>query len=409
MPTVRILKAPNRVNDPSGMSKVKVDGKDYFIDEDGFIFSKDGKGNLIDEGDGSAYPASLKKKILNNAPDGIKNDIMGLLNKTSSLTDEVVVTDKRPVKGNVLGTDKMFDKSILGKKEPSFNPKFSFADRYPTGPGNTKLTSKPGPLVPASEKDYATEAKPMIDNFYANLLDNLSKFDSENAKNYQDQLNTIEGLTEGKYLRSGIGFANNLIGNSLQDPTEAPALRDNTFLKGKYQGTPDSVVEQQAQALRGAGSGIASELMRAGADPSDIVSMLSGMQQNEVNAESQLRSGFERENRNLRRGYFSELGANADANNAEMARVARVETDNLNKKRQFLTNDVNQYLTNIDKIEGTNYDLTQNALKDFNKNKGNIFQNRLNVGALEMGTNLDWLRLAVQEAAAKNILNMSPK
>lgn len=259
----------------------------------------------------------------------------------------------------------------------------------------------------ANLPNFSNQSQGILDNLYEKLNMNLDQLEQDNKTNLDKEQKGIASLIGGKQVRAGLGLANDILANSLQDTSVTPAYRENTFLKGKYEGTPNSVVEQQAAALRGNNAGLASGLLSSGVNPSDVVSMLSGVQDNSVQAESKLRGDFETQNRNLQRGYYGELNSNLNANNNEYANTVNAERDNLNKKINYLKNDVNQYLNNSDQIVDTQYGLSNNAQKTFNTNQNNLFQNRFNTSALQGTNKMDYLRSVLNDQVAQQALQLN--
>lgn len=275
---------------------------------------------------------------------------------------------------------------------------FKNKQTIPTSTSNTNQANLP---------NFSNQSQGILDNLYEKLNINLDQLEQDNKTNLDKEQKGIASLIGGKQVRAGLGLANDILANSLQDTSVDPSYKENTFLKGKYAGTPNSVVEQQAAALRGNNAGLASGLLSSGVNPSDVVSMLSGVQDNSVQAESKLRGDFETQNRNLQRGYYGELNSNLNANNDERARTINAERDNLNKKVNYLKNDVNQYLNNSDQIVDTQYGLSNNAQRTFNTNQNNLFQNRFNTSALQGANQMDNLRSILNDQAAQQALQLN--
>jgi len=287
---------------------------------------------------------------------------------------------------------------LLPLKELPTSIDFKNKQPIPTFSNNKKQANLP---------DFRNQSQGILDNLYEKLNINLDQLEQDNKTNLDKEQKGIASLIGGKQVRAGLGLANDILANSLQDTSVNPSYKENTFLKGKYAGTPNSVVEQQAAALRGNDAGLASGLLSSGVNPSDVVSMLSGVQNNSVNAESKLRGDFETQNRNLQRGYYGELNSNLNANNDEHARTVNAERDNLNKKVNYLKNDVNQYLNNSDQIVDTQYGLSNNAQKTFNTNQNNLFQNRFNTSALQGTNKMDYLRSVLNDQVAQQALQLN--
>lgn len=369
------VKKMARGGNPADMTKVNINGDNFWVDENGAIFteSEEGSGVLVDVGDGTQYAKNFKEAILNAAPEADKSKLMDALSKTGTVLNRVDVTDK---------SGKGFKP---GQKTKGIDP--SLLKGLRTQMRGVYDVSR------APEKERLLDVSDGgLDDIYKELGIDLDTYEQENEQNLQDQLKKGKNLVRGKNTRAGLNLAQSFLSNALQDPRVNTPLRENTFLKGKYEGTPSSVVEQQAAMLGSGQAGIARELISGGADPEDVVSMIAGMQENTVNAQSGLRSNFENQNRQQRRGYFGELNANLNANNAAIASSANAERDNLNKKINFYKNDVSQYLGNRDKIADMGYMLENSAIGEFNKNRFDLFQNRMNTNALRASNNMALMR-----------------
>lgn len=371
--------------DEPGTITIKDNDKiyDYHIKPDGTILvNKKGSTNYVNLNTLPIQKQNEARNTLlqysNKYPDGGGQELIDRLNIKSTRPQNNI--DLLPSKGIPTSID-------FRNKQP-----------IQTSANNTNQANLP---------NFSNQSQGILDNLYEKLNMNLDQLEQDNKTNLDKEQKGIASLIGGKQVRAGLGLANDILANSLQDTSVTPAYRENTFLKGKYEGTPNSVVEQQAAALRGNNAGLASGLLSSGVNPSDVVSMLSGVQDNSVQAESKLRGDFETQNRNLQRGYYGELNSNLNANNNEYANTVNAERDNLNKKINYLKNDVNQYLNNSDQIVDTQYGLSNNAQKTFNTNQNNLFQNRFNTSALQGTNKMDYLRSVLNDQVAQQALQLN--
>ena len=191
----------------------------------------------------------------------------------------------------------------------------------------------------AVNNDIAFNNAPLLE-----LIDSLnqSQFGAQDFRN--EELERFRRLRNRQRNRTGLGLAANTAFSLAQDVNSTPFLERARFINERFRGTPLSILNQQAGALRQSTAGIGRDLIASGVDPARIPSLIARQTGQSANAVSRLFSQTNEQNNALRRGRFNELNRVSNQNAQALVNSENDTRINRNRQIQGIGRGVNTFL-----------------------------------------------------------------
>jgi hypothetical protein len=201
----------------------------------------------------------------------------------------------------------------------------------------------------------------------------------ENEKNYaQDKQNITNTFNQKDRLAAG-NLITGLVKDGLQDTSYDPKTQTTSFVQSQYRGVPNSVIEAQSTKLREQTAGLGRELLAGGARPSEVASILAGAQGKTVGAEGDMRFNFYKNQYDKDAEKYKELRGISNFNKAAVITANEAQRDDQNQLLNAVGENFQSFLENKDANVTNQFEANNAATAAYNKNKGAITQNDINI------------------------------
>lgn len=279
----------------------------------------------------------------------------------------------------------------------AYNPYETIMDPQQVSPPATDNYAPPGTILnsPASNQlvDKATTAtgaqpteqdqniKELTDYLRGKYGERRSELDTRYGKDKQD----LASLIKGKKSNNALQLANQALFSGIQSGYSNPALEDTALIDDQFRDTPLSLLDQEAQKLGAGANSTIQALSSAGASPGDIARYASGVTENVLNAQGDLRSKSLALSSANNKGRLAEYRNVIQGNNQKLADQQNKLQDFNNKKIASIGDYLNNYLTGNNSINDTKYTLDKKGESDYYKAANTINKAEDQLKILEIG------------------------
>lgn len=238
----------------------------------------------------------------------------------------------------------------------------------PLNPLNQNSTS---PLAPTAAAPISKEDENM-NELIGYLKGKYGQRRGELNTRFATDQENLDSLIKSKNANNALQLGNQVLFSGLQSGYSNPALEDTSLIDDQYRDIPASIIEQQANALAAGSNSTTQALSSAGVSPGDIAKYASGVTENVLNAQGDLRSrNLERSSANNRE-KIAEFRNTIQGNNQKLADSGNHLTDFFNKRISSIGGFLNDYLTDKNSISDANYTLNKQGQTDFSQASNDI-------------------------------------
>lgn len=213
-------------------------------------------------------------------------------------------------------------------------------------------------------------------NLYNQTLDSISRMEAENQVEFDLSKKEYSGLNNRLVNSNVLNTGVNLLGNLAQSTTEDPLLKDAAFANMIYKQTPNSIIDNQIQQLRGNSNSMASGLLNSGLDPRLVPSLMAQNQDASLDAESRLRSAqlSDQMLQDRSRGKF--LQDIRNSNNLALATAGNDERTNRNQVISNVAKNISSGIVSNSSLDSSNIANQRDVRKQFNDARNTLEEAR---------------------------------
>lgn len=218
-------------------------------------------------------------------------------------------------------------------------------------------------------------------------LEELMKYFQGEFSNLKEDVNNQVGSQISDYNamygrsknRNALGLATDVFAGIAQDPREDPFIETPFAIDERFRSTPIAITESQASRINRSPISTGRDLIAAGANPADVPSMIAKLQQNAVDATSNLYANQNKLDADLREKKYAELARISSGNDARTTAAANAERTNRNRIISGIGRGVGNYLSNADAIDYSNVSDVNNIYNDYLNTRGNLIESESNL------------------------------
>lgn len=266
---------------------------------------------------------------------------------------------------------------------PALDP--PILDRLPTLSGG--VTSNAENRISLSPKDQTTQGasttqavnpagissselsiKELTDYLKGKYGERRGELDTRFKKDQED----IASLIKRKNANNALQLGTQALFSGVQSGYSNPALESTSLIDDQFRDIPASLVDQEAQKLGAGANSTIQALSAAGLSPGDIARYSSGVTENVLNAQGDLRSkNLQLSNAN-NKGKIAAYRDVIQGNNQKLADSENKLRDFNNKRFADIGGFINNYLTDKNSIADAEYKLNKTGQTDYAQASGSI-------------------------------------
>jgi hypothetical protein len=282
---------------------------------------------------------------------------------------------KYPDAGGQELTDRI---ALKGRADTSINPLPTKTAPLVGGSASIVPTSLPNTAKPYNFDDASLGGSKPGDMFDAIKAD-IDLQAIQNEQNYAKDQQNIKDVYNRKDRLAAGNLITGLVKDGLQDTSYDPKTQTTSFVQSQYRGVPNSVIEAQSTKLREQTAGLGRELLAGGARPSEVASILAGAQGKTVGAEGDMRFNFYKNQYDKDAEKYKELRGISNFNKAAVITANEAQRDDQNQLLNAVGENFQSFLENKDANVTNQFEANNAATAAYNKNKGAITQNDINI------------------------------